>query len=91
MAPLSLGIILRELRAAQQRATYGAVAGLVGRLPRSVMQGLPKNAANSWVVLSDSGEPSGYHAAQLDPGLHRNPHVIRDVDELRGWLDARTS
>ena len=90
MAPISLGLILRELNAAKQRATYGAVGGLLGRLPRSVMQGLPKNAAHSWVVLSDTGEPSGYHPAQLDPARHHNPHVIRDAVELKQWFDART-
>ncbi len=91
MAPLSLGVILRELSSARQRATYGAVGGLLGRLPRSVMQGLQRKPAYSWVVLSDTGEPSGYSPAQMDPALKENAHVIREPEELRRWLDARTS
>ena len=88
MAPIRLGVILRELNAAKQRATYGAVGGLLGRLPRSVMQGLAKNAAHSWGVLSGTEEPSGYHPAQLGPALHRNPHVIREAAELKQWFDG---
>lgn len=90
MAPLSLGIILRELNTAKQRATYGAVGGLLGQLPRSVMGKLPRIPKYSWVVLADTHEPSGYTSAQLDPELRSNTHVITEVAELRTWLDRRT-
>ncbi len=87
--PITLGLILKELNEAKQRATYGAVGKLVGQLPRSVMQRRPKDPAHCWVVRSDTEEPSGYHSAQLDPALRRNPHVIRDADELKRWLEGR--
>jgi hypothetical protein len=88
---LTLDSILVALRQAKQRATYGAVGGLLGRLPRSVMQGRPKNPAHSWVVLQSTGEPSGYAPAQMDPALHSNPQVITASADLRRWLSARTS
>lgn len=91
MAQLNLGVILKELRAARQRATYGAVGGLLGRLPRSVMQGLPRVPANSWVVLAATGEPSGYSRGQMDPALRQSHHVISDSADLRNWLDGRSS
>lgn len=91
MAPLSLGIILRELDSAKQRATYGAVGGLLGRLPRSVMGRLPKTPKHSWVVRADTLEPSGYSKAQMHPDLRRNAHVINTPAELRDWLDRKPS
>lgn len=56
----------------------------------AVRQGLPKNAAHSGVVLSDSEEPSGYHPAELNPAVHHDPHVIREAVLLKQWFDART-
>lgn len=91
MTQSKLGIILRELDAAKQRATYGAVGGLLGQLPRSVMGHLPRIPKHSWVVLADTHEPSGYAPAQMHPELRSNAHVIADPDELRSWLDRRTS
>ncbi len=90
MASLRLGIILRELNAAKQRATYGAVGGLLGQLPRSVMGKLPRVPKYSWVVLANTHEPSGYSRAQMDPDLKINAHVITNAAELRSWLDRRT-
>lgn len=91
MEPLSLGIVLRELNAAKQRATYGAVGGLLGQLPRSVMGRLPRIPKYSWVVLADTHEPSGYSRAQMDPELRSNAHVITNAAELRSWLDRRAT
>jgi hypothetical protein len=46
-AGLSLDGIIVRLNAREQRATYGAVADLVGVLPRGLMSGCPKDFPSS--------------------------------------------
>jgi len=70
-----------------QRATYGALAGVLGKAPRSVMQGLPRNRRPSWVVNQDSGEPSEYHKLQQHPALKERDSVLMSPAELTAWLD----
>ena len=56
----SLKHVLDLLNQHHQRATYGAVAGLLGKAPRSLMQGLPRDWRHSWIVNKESGLPSEY-------------------------------
>jgi hypothetical protein len=78
----------------KQRATYGAVAGVVGGNPRTVMSRQTKSFRSSWVVSSRTdrklgakrGWPTGYSAAEVDPELFERSHVIRDRRELARWL-----
>ena len=69
-----------------QRATYGAVGGVVGRLPRSVMQGRPRNPRNSWVVRQADGLPTGYATGQVHPALLARTQVIVSPAGLAQWL-----
>jgi hypothetical protein len=73
-----------------QRATYGAVAGVLERPARFLMQGLQRNPRNSWVVAADSLRPSGYSADETHPSLTANDKVLMTAEELLAWLKARS-
>lgn len=78
--------IIDALAARRQRATYTAVAGLVGATARSLMVGRPRDPRHSWVVSMGTGQPTGYKAEQIDPELATRPEVLRTTDALRSWL-----
>ena len=82
----SVKSIVEQLNKHHQRATYGAVAGLLGKVPRSVMQGYPKDWGHSWVVNQSNGEPSEYPAPKKHPALRERPHILSTPDELAAWL-----
>lgn len=86
MAPLSLDGILDALNLYGQRATYGAVAGLLGVPPRSVMSGRPRDWRHSWVVNAETGWPSEYPAPKVHPQIEARDHVLTTTDELLDWL-----
>ena len=77
-----------------QRATYGAVAGILNVLPRGVMNGRGKSPEYSWIVAasgSDKGRPTGYETHQIHPECLRqiresHGRVITASDELRQCL-----
>jgi hypothetical protein len=82
----SLQEIVDRLDKAHQRATYGAVSSLVGRIARALMQFEPKNPKNSWIVSQATGLPTSYGEEQLHPCLRNNPHIIKSPTELAAWL-----
>ena len=49
-SPPDIDAIIEHLARHRQRATYGALAGLVGGVARSVMGRHPRTPRNSWVV-----------------------------------------
>ena len=77
-----------------QRATYGAVAGILGVLPRGVMNGRSKSSEYSWIVAATGpgqGMPTGYSEHQIHPEClrqvrERRGRVIGRAEELREWL-----
>ena len=69
-----------------QRATYGAVAGLLGKAPRSVMQRLPRDWKHSWVVNQSDGEPSDYAKIKKHPARHERARILSTPEELAAWL-----
>lgn len=81
-----LNEIVGYLNAAQLRATYGAVAELVGGIAQSVGDRLGGVAGRrpeaSWVVNSETEMPTGYLPEQWHPALRQSSHVIRNGDEL---------
>jgi hypothetical protein len=96
-AGLSLDGIVAQLDAHKQRATYKAVADLVGVLARGLMSGRPKSPRFSWVVAATTGLdsrrgfPTGYSVSQIDPDCYRqiregNDNIIDSADVLRDWL-----
>jgi len=78
--------ILDALERGRQRATYGAVAALLGRAPRTLMSGRERDQRHSWIVSRKTGEPTGYEPDQLHPELRANVHVIDARQELEEWL-----
>ena len=99
-AGLSLDGIVHQLDAHKQRATYGAVAELVGALPRGLMTGRPKTPTCSWVVAATSGTesrrgfPTGYSVNQIHPDCYRqicdaDDNIIESAEDLREWLLGR--
>ena len=83
----SLDAIVELLSRHHQRATYGAVAELVGRVPRFVMQGRPRNRLNSWVVSQDTGLPSGYPEPMIHPQIDERDTILTTAAELSAWLE----
>ena len=82
----SVAAIVEQLARYHQRATYGAVAGLVGTSPRSVMQGRKRDWLHSWVVNQTDGLPSEYHELQIHPHLRERDRILATPEELRDWL-----
>jgi hypothetical protein len=91
MPDTTLDHILDALDDARQRATYGAVASLLGRTPRSLMRGRTRDRRHSWVVNRTSGKPTGYADDELHPDLQRNEHLIDTALELERWLASAVS
>lgn len=80
--------ILDSLAGQQQRATYGAVAGVLNSAPRTLMSGRPRDPRHSWIVSRRTGEPTGYAPDQMDPALATRLEVLKSPEALRTWLDA---
>jgi hypothetical protein len=92
---MGLDEIVAQLGKRKQRATYGAVAGLVGGAPIGVMNGRARCPQYSWVVAKRTGSPTGYAERQIDPDClsqirEGSPKVIDNADELKRWLLARS-
>lgn len=86
---LSFDQIVDLLDAHAQRATYGAVARVVGTSPRSLMGGRERGRRYSWIVNRSTGLPTGYQPDQIDPRLPESGPVIASDADLRTWLAAR--
>ncbi|HKE21045.1 MAG TPA: DUF429 domain-containing protein [Bryobacteraceae bacterium] len=91
----SLTSISECLNRRKQRATYGAVAGLLGLVPRSLMVGQSRSWVFSWIVAANGGRPTGYSLSQIHPDClrqieSRQQRIISSPHELRAWLQ-RTS
>lgn len=82
----SLESILDVLNQFHQRATYGAVAGVVNSSPRSLMTGRDRDKRSSWVVSRESGQPSGYSDEQKHEALTEREKILGSPDDLRNWL-----
>ena len=70
----------------KQRATYGAVAGLLGVPSRSLMQNYTKGRRFSWIVNQKTGLPTDYAPSQIDPDLKLRPKILATEAELVQWL-----
>lgn len=83
----SVDTIVQLLHHHHQRATYGAVAGLAGKIPRSVMQGRKRCWRNSWVVNHDTGLPTEYPAPLIHPQLAERVAILLTASDLEAWLN----
>jgi predicted RNase H-like nuclease len=90
--------IVAQLNKCRQRASYGAVAGFLGVIPRGFMNGRPKSQEYSWVVAATGlqrGRPTGYTVEQIHPEClrqigDRTNTVIESAEQLECWLATRT-
>lgn len=93
---MDLDEIVTKLNKRKQRATYGAVAGILRVLPRGLMIGRGRQARYSWVVAktgSRRGWPTGYRNEEIDPDCLRQirdhlNNIIEDSEELKRWLSS---
>ena len=75
--------ILRFLNAEEIRATYAAVGGVLGIIPKAMGAQLgPHSAERSWIVSAGTGLPTGYSEDDLHPSLRRRDEIIRSATEL---------
>ncbi|HUQ48569.1 MAG TPA: hypothetical protein VM053_10030 [Gemmatimonadaceae bacterium] len=78
--------IVDQLDRFHQRATYGAVASIVNRSPRNLMDTRSRCPRDSWVVSRQSGMPTGYEPELLHPKLTTRENVISTREDLESWL-----
>src|SRR5687767_10992837 len=85
---------LQFLNSTRMRATYGAVAQLLGVEPISMGARLgPHRPEASWIVSAESGLPTGYGPNETHPDLLSNPDILREgtdlLQRLNGWRTSR--
>ena len=90
MTPHTLESVAAALADGRQRATYGAVGGLLDRPPAYLMQGVPRTPMFSWIVNAETLLPTGYTPEQMAVELTASSEVIRTAAALEEWLSART-
>lgn len=80
--------ILSVLNRERVRATYGAVADVIGVSPRSLSRLLGERRPEaSWVVAKRTLRPTGYADAQIHPDV-AGSRLISSGDELRLLLKS---
>lgn len=81
--PVTVESVLACLNREQIRATYAAVAAVVGICPPAMGRALgDRRPEASWVVNAVSGMPTGYKPHQIHPEILRTPEIIRNPQEL---------
>ena len=88
MSNLTLDQILDALDRGRQRATYGAVAAVLGHTPRTLMIGRERDQRHSWIVSARSGQPTGYRPDQIHPDLSAHADVLNTKEGLSQWLES---
>jgi len=79
-----LAEIVAFLNRSHLRATYGAVAEILGVAPRSMGTRLgPRHIEASWIVNAETGLPTGYSPSEIHPDLTTSSPLIRTGDDLR--------
>jgi hypothetical protein len=91
---VTLPEILEFLNHQQIRATYGAVAEVLGVIPRSMGAWLgPHRVEASWVVSAADGLPTDYAEADMHPALLSKNAIISKGSDLilrmTAWKAAR--
>ncbi|HXV16112.1 MAG TPA: hypothetical protein VD758_04995, partial [Gemmatimonadaceae bacterium] len=69
-----------------QRATYGAVAAVMNRSPRNLMDKRSRSQRDSWVVSRQTGMPTGYEPEQLHPEITSRETILSTREALESWL-----
>jgi hypothetical protein len=85
-ASYTIDSIVDQLDRFRQRATYGAVAAVVNRSPRNLMDKRSRSQRDSWVVSRQSGMPTGYEPEQLHPEITSRETILSTREALESWL-----
>ena len=85
---MTLDQIIDALDRAHQRATYGAVASLLGEAPRTLMKGHERDQRHSWIVNLKTGEPTGYSPDLLHPDLREHDEVLETKESLARFIES---
>ena len=88
VASHSIDTIVDQLDRFRQRATYGAVAGVLKLSPRNLMSGRSRSQRDSWIVSRDSGTPTGYEPDQVHPEIKSREQILKSAEELGSWLES---
>jgi hypothetical protein len=73
----TLDEVLRFLNDEQIRATYAAVAEVVGVVPRALATHLgPRRPEASWIVSAENGLPTDYDQTEWHPALLSRGEII---------------
>jgi hypothetical protein len=81
--------VLEFLNAEQVRATYEAVAGLLGVIPRGMGAQLgPHTPERSWIVNAETGLPTDYSKEEIHPALRHSSEIIGSGMELAMRMTA---
>ena len=83
---LTFDDIVDALDRYHQRATYGAVGGVLDQAPAFLMNGLPRSPRYSWVVNAETLLPTGYTDEQMHPALRERDLVITSFADLDEWV-----
>lgn len=83
----TLDAILDCLSQYRQRATYGAVGGVLGVPAAFVMNGRPRDPRHSWVINQETGDPTGFNPAECDPSLYAQDTILMSDAALLTWLN----
>ncbi|MEP6507244.1 MAG: hypothetical protein ABJC63_03390 [Gemmatimonadales bacterium] len=78
--------IVDQLDRFRQRATYGAIAAIVNRSPRNLMDKRTRSPRDSWVVSRKDGMPSQYPPEQVHPEIKARETILTTGAELENWL-----
>ena len=87
VATHSIDSIIDQLDRFQQRATYGAVAGVLNLSPRNLMAGRTRSQRESWIVSHQTGLPTGYAVDQVHPDITSREEILSSTKELNDWLE----
>ena len=85
--------ILQVLNERRQRATYGAVGKVIGIHAKYVSRRYlgDRRPEASWIVLANTGRPSGYTESEMHADLLSNDTVLRtgaELSDLLGWTSV---
>ena len=79
-----LAEIIRWLNERKVRATYGAVAAVLGVRPQSMGARLgPHSLEASWIVNASTSLPTGYESSEIHQDVRKSTELIRTGNELR--------
>jgi hypothetical protein len=80
--------IIDQLDHFHQRATYGAVAGVLNASPRNLMTGRSRSQRDSWIVAHGTGLPTGYPPDQVHPEIASRDQILATAKDLNTWLES---